>query len=255
MNALTITGTTIHQDAEGRYCLNDLHRAAGGEKRHQPSDWLRQQQTQELIAEMSIPGIPGVKQNQPLAKRAGAPETGGGTFVCKELVYAYAMWISPAFHLKVIRAYDAMVTQPAFPIPQTLPDALRLAADLAEGKALAEARASIAEQREQEQRPKAEVAERIAVSEGGLCITDAAKALQVRPRELFRWLQAHRWIYRRGAHWVAYQPRIASGHLEHKVTTLEREDGPPKVVEQVLVTPRGLARLAALLNRERGQAA
>src|SRR5690606_40345260 len=50
--ALVIANTQIRQDAAGRYCLNDLHQASGGAKRHQPGDWLRLKQTQELVAEV-----------------------------------------------------------------------------------------------------------------------------------------------------------------------------------------------------------
>lgn len=106
---ITISNVTIRQDLTGRYCINDLHRAAGGEKRHQPSDWLRNQQTQELITELASPGIPGDEQNQPVISVQGSPDTGGGTFVVKELVYAYAMWISPKFHLQVIQTFDKVM--------------------------------------------------------------------------------------------------------------------------------------------------
>ncbi|KOR28952.1 KilA, N- domain-containing protein, partial [Achromatium sp. WMS3] len=41
--------------------MNDLHKASGGAKRHQPSNWLALQQTIELIEELSTPGIPGVE--------------------------------------------------------------------------------------------------------------------------------------------------------------------------------------------------
>lgn len=99
MQPLIIIETTIRQDAEGRYSLNDLHRAAGGEVRHRPGIWLQNDQTQALVSEIEKDGIPSIFKKQGL-----------GTFVCKELVYAYAMWISPAFMLKVIRAYDAAQT-------------------------------------------------------------------------------------------------------------------------------------------------
>lgn len=98
---IAIEGVKVRQDDEGRYCLNDLHKAAGGEQRHQPRYWLANQQTQELVSYLEVDsGIP-------LSVIKGGKAQ--GTYVCKELVYAYAMWISPAFHLRVIRTFDAVV--------------------------------------------------------------------------------------------------------------------------------------------------
>ena len=85
----------------GMYSLNDLHKAAGAENKHRPNYFFTNQQTKELLAEIEIAGIPAIEAKQ-----------GVGTYVCKELVYAYAMWISPKFHLHVIRAFDQMVNQP-----------------------------------------------------------------------------------------------------------------------------------------------
>lgn len=103
MNALTIANITIKQDEAGRFCLNDFHKAAGGEAKHKPSEWLRNSQTQELVAEIGKVGIPAL-----VTLRGGKTP---GTYVCKELVYAYAMWVSPKFHLHVIRTYDQVVQQ------------------------------------------------------------------------------------------------------------------------------------------------
>ena len=108
MNGLTIANVTIRVDDAGRFCLNDLHKASGSEQKNQPRYWLKNQQTADLIAELGDSG------NSLSVQRGGAAQ---GTYVCKELVYAYAMWISPAFHLKVIRAYDALVS-PQAPAPR-----------------------------------------------------------------------------------------------------------------------------------------
>lgn len=127
--SLAISGTSIRQDSNGRFCLNDLHKAAGNETRHKPANWLQLQNVQELIEELkkSDDGIPASKQNQPLEILKGG--TVQGTFVVKELVYAYATWISAKFFLSVIRAYDALVSKPGYALrdlpPQTLTPAMK----------------------------------------------------------------------------------------------------------------------------------
>lgn len=149
--------------------------------------------------------------------------------------------LCPEFTARIVDRWQELEQQAAagFTIPRSMPEALRLAADLAEQKAQVEARLAIAA-------PKAEALDRISLADGSVCITNAAKALGIRPKQLFAWLQKEQWIYRRagGSGWIGYQSRIQVGLLDHKVTTVERSDGSEKMVEQVLVTPKGLARLA-----------
>jgi phage antirepressor YoqD-like protein len=98
----------------------------------------------------------------------------------------------------------------------------------------------------EEMRPQVQALDRIALSDGSFCITDAAKTLQVRPKDLFLFLRSHRWIFSRQgmAGEVAYQDKLANGLLEHKTTTVTRSDGSEKTVTQVRVTPKGMTRLA-----------
>jgi len=105
---LVIDGVSVRRDIFGRYCLNDLHRAAGAQDKHKPAFWLRNEQTEQLISELQNSNS---ETPDPVSVIRGGKEQ--GSYVCKELVYSYAMWISPQFSLRVIRTFDAAVNQPA----------------------------------------------------------------------------------------------------------------------------------------------
>jgi len=132
-----------------------------------------------------------------------------------------------------------------FQIPATYAEALQAAADQAkENQSL---RLVILDQA-----PKVAAIKRLASAGGAICISDAAKQLQVPPSTLFKLMSARRWIFQRGGskRWTAYQPQITRGYLVHKVTALtpDEQTGADRAAFQPLVTPKGLTRLAELLQ-------
>ncbi|MEQ5740646.1 phage antirepressor KilAC domain-containing protein [Providencia rettgeri] len=103
----------------------------------------------------------------------------------------------------------------------------------------------------EEMKPDVDALTRIAKAEGSLCVTDAAKQLQVNPKKLFDLMSHSKWIYRRiGSVWIGYQDKIQQGLLEHKVSVVKSRTGEDKQVSQVRVTVKGLSKLAKLLSVE-----
>lgn len=99
---------------------------------------------------------------------------------------------------------------------------------------------------------KAAAFDRIATARGSVCVTEAAKVLQVGPKELFQRLHKRGWIYRRpnGAAWIGYEAKVKEGVIEHKVFEHDGADGNPRVRQQVRITPKGLTILAQMLHVE-----
>lgn len=107
----------------GLFSLNDLHKASGGAEKHKPTRFMRLDGTTELIAEIEGENISKNNQSTDMVfdesqstdmHTAVKTIRGGkmpGTYVCKELVYHYAMWISAKFSLLVIRTFDRLQNQ------------------------------------------------------------------------------------------------------------------------------------------------
>lgn len=234
MNAsLSILGTTIRQDAEGRFCLNDCHKASGGENKNRPSIWVDNSQTKALIAEIQaeagIPALTSIKGGN-----------ASGTYACKELVYAYAMWISPAFHLTVIRAFDALVTgqitPPALSVQEIVAQALQITVRQIEE--LKAENAILA--------PKAEVAEKIASSDGLYTLNLSAKAAQMPLSQFTRAAHANGFIFKQNGKWNAYSDKVKAGYCYVKFHPYRDCDGDERFSPQVFFTPKGITRLVKI---------
>lgn len=129
------------------------------------------------------------------------------------------------------RAKEAAAATPK--IPQTLSEALRLAADIEDQKLALEAKV-------REDAPKVEFCDAVIKAHGDMLIREAAKTLGVRPTFLFDWLRSHEWITARNE---PYSERVKQNVLRPRVSNFEHPEKGPTVSVTAHVTPKDLFRI------------
>lgn len=149
--------------------------------------------------------------------------------------------LSPEFTAAVVDRWQQLESaQPT--IPQTLPDALRLAADLAEQNARAGERLAIAE-------PKAAAFDAITHAPDNLCIRDTAKTLNLHQNQLVEWCMNNQWLYRDQKNTLkAYARRIEQDFLHQKINCYVTKSGEDRISVQVKFTPKGISHLAKIFG-------
>lgn len=93
--------------------------------------------------------------------------------------------------------------------------------------------------------------DRLEGAHGSMCITDAAKTLDMKRDDLFRFMEARRWIFKRvgNKNWLAYDEKRKAGYMEHDDHLYMDNEGRERVATRALVTAKGLVKLAELLEQ------
>lgn len=140
----------------------------------------------------------------------------------------------PEFTARIVDRWQELEAQQAFVLPKTLPEALRLAADLAEKNELQALRL-------EQQRPAVEFVERYVEARSSKAISDVAKIIGAKPKAFFEWLHAEGVIFKRGGSWLPYS--TYEHHFEVKTG-----EASGHAFTQSRFTPRGIEWVAGRWN-------
>ena len=133
------------------------------------------------------------------------------------------------------------VAQQQFAIPQTLPEALRLAADLADKNAALEKKAK-------EDAPKVEFCDKVVADNEAMTITRAAKLINYPPRKLKDYIRQIGWLYANSD--TPMQSTITSGYMVLRFAHWTDNEGNAVEKPYAHITNKGLFALYRRMRRE-----
>lgn len=225
MNKLiVIDNTEIKQDSQGRYCLNDLHKASGGNPIHSPAQFFRNKSVSDFVQALTDMQI----CTSPVSAIRGGTEQ--GTYVCEELVYKYASWINPEFDVKVHAIFKKVVKgELQFAQPQ-LPS-------------YAEALRQLADKIEESEQKSIQIASMESYFRNGISPFEFVKGLNgVNSLKVGAFLVDKNWLYQDGNH-KRVKSYARDQYLTEETTEIAQHGKDPFVAYKPVLLKKGAAKL------------
>ena len=138
--------------------------------------------------------------------------------------------------MKVVKRWQELEAQQAPKLPQTMAQALRLAAEQAEQIEAQQEQLALAA-------PKVEYVDRYVAANGSMGFRQVAKLLQANEHEFRAWMQDEKVMYRLGNEWTAYQNHIEAGRFVVRAGVASAND---HAFNTTKFTPKGVEWIAGL---------
>lgn len=151
----------------------------------------------------------------------------------------------PVARMKVVKRWQELEAQQAPKLPQTMAQALRLAAEQAEQIEAQQEQLALAA-------PKVEYVDRYVAANGSMGFRQVAKLLQANEHEFRAWLQDAKIMYRLGNEWTAYQNHIEAGRFVVRAGVATANE---HAFNTTKFTPKGVEWVAGLWGKHKARLA
>ncbi|WP_050873451.1 phage antirepressor KilAC domain-containing protein [Comamonas testosteroni] len=163
----------------------------------------------------------------------------------RELTYTLLAGYSVVLRRRVIARWQELEAQQTPKLPQTMAQALRLAAEQAEQIEAQQEQLALAA-------PKVEYVDRYVAANGSMGFRQVAKLLQANEHEFRAWLQDAKIMYRLGNEWTAYQNHIEAGRFVVRAGVATANE---HAFNTTKFTPKGVEWVAGLWGKHKARLA